>query len=98
MAALALALLTPQPYPLPPDVRSGIAPVSKVDGEASVDINQLDARALAEALPGIGPRYAQRIVVHRELFGPIRRPQILIDLGLPSDLVESLSPRLRFAP
>ena len=98
MAALVLALLTPQPLPPPPDVQPGVASVSAVGSEASVDINQLDAQALAKALPGVGRRYAQRMVVHRKLFGPIRRPQTLIDLGLPSELVESLSPRLRFAP
>ena len=98
VAALVLALLTPQPLPPPPDVRPATFPISAIGGEASVDINQLDAQALAEALPGVGPRYAQRMVVHRKLFGPIRRPQTLIDLGLPRELVESLGPRLRFAP
>lgn len=42
-----------------------------------VDVNRASAAEL-EALPGIGPALAQRIVADREVNGPFRRPQ---DLG-----------------
>lgn len=41
-------------------------------GRTKVDLNRADAAAL-EALPGIGPALARRIVEYRKLHGPFRR-------------------------
>jgi competence ComEA-like helix-hairpin-helix protein len=42
-----------------------------------ININTASAQEL-EKLPGIGRGYAQRIVEHREKYGPFRRPEHLI--------------------
>jgi competence ComEA-like helix-hairpin-helix protein len=42
-----------------------------------ININTASAEEL-EKLPGIGRGYAQRIVEHRERYGPFRRPEHLI--------------------
>jgi competence ComEA-like helix-hairpin-helix protein len=42
-----------------------------------VNINTASAKEL-EKLPGIGRGFAQRIVEHREKYGPFRRPEHLI--------------------
>ena len=42
-----------------------------------ININTASAKEL-EKLPGIGPGFAQRIVEHREKWGPFRRPEHLI--------------------
>lgn len=46
------------------------------DGDELVDINSAD-RSELEALPGIGPVLAQRIVDYRQRFGPFRSPDQL---------------------
>lgn len=46
------------------------------NGTRRIDINRASAAEL-EALPGIGPALAQRIVADREVNGPFRRPQDL---------------------
>jgi len=42
-----------------------------------ININTASAREL-EKLPGIGKGFAQRIVEHREKYGPFRRPEHLL--------------------
>ena len=44
-----------------------------------LDINRADATAL-QALPGVGPALARRIVTHREAHGPFRRPADLLQV------------------
>jgi competence ComEA-like helix-hairpin-helix protein len=44
---------------------------------ARININTASAAEL-EKLPGIGRGYAQRIVEHREKYGPFRRPEHVI--------------------
>ena len=44
-----------------------------------VNINTADVQAL-EALPGIGPTLAQRIVDYREEYGPFEAPESLINV------------------
>ncbi|MDX1449619.1 MAG: ComEA family DNA-binding protein [Acidimicrobiia bacterium] len=54
-------------------------------------VNRADAAAL-EALPGVGPVLAARIVSHREAHGPYRTPEDLLDV---SGIGESILARLR---
>ncbi|MCE9626800.1 MAG: helix-hairpin-helix domain-containing protein [Candidatus Eisenbacteria bacterium] len=59
-----------------------------------MDLNRADARAL-DALPGIGPVLAQRIVEHRQRHGPFRRiDELLAVPGIGPRLLERLRPRL----
>ena len=57
------------------------APPNQVLSENSapsrININTASAQEL-EKLPGIGRGFAQRIVEHREKYGPFRRPEHLI--------------------
>ena len=99
-AALAIALATPSPpAPLPAEAASTQRPLTAaVAGQGTVGINVLDADELAKALPGVGPSYAARIVMYRRLFGPIRHPDILLELGIPASTVDRIGPLLRFGP
>jgi len=54
---------------------SGQAPPSR-----ALDINRADAADL-QALPGIGPVLARRIVAHREAHGPFRDPADLLHVS-----------------
>lgn len=99
-AALAIALATPS---LPPPLPVGAVSVQRAatvaaGGEGTVAVNTLSAGELAEALPGIGPSYADRIVMYRRLFGPIRSLETLVELGIPAGTVEQIGPLLRFVP
>ena len=59
-----------------------------------VDVNRASAREL-EALPGIGPVLAQRIVTHRGRQGPFRRVEELLAVrGIGARLLERLRPYL----
>jgi competence protein ComEA len=49
------------------------------DGSGVVDLNSADTTAL-DALPGIGPVLAQRIVDHRAQHGPFRTVDDLLDV------------------
>jgi competence protein ComEA len=42
-----------------------------------ININRASANEL-ETLPGVGPGLAERIIEHREKFGPFRRPEHLL--------------------
>jgi len=50
---------------------------STTAAQTLIDINTASANEL-EALPGIGKGLAERIVEHRDKFGPFRRPEHLI--------------------
>jgi competence protein ComEA len=47
------------------------------ESEPRININTASADEL-EKLPGIGKALAERIIEHREKFGPFRRPEHLI--------------------
>ncbi len=99
-AAVTLALLTPAPStPFPATVERPIAaPASISTSDTTVDINALDAEELATSLPGIGQAYADRIVTHRRLFGPITSGEQLRELGIPDATVERVAPLVHFGP
>ena len=60
-----------------------------------LDINRADAREL-DALPGVGPVLAERIVQQRGRFGPFRDlDELLVVRGVGPRLLERLRPRLR---
>ena len=62
---------------------------------SSLDLNQATAEDL-EALPGIGPALASRIVEHRTLRGPFSRVEDLADVsGIGQATLEALRPRVR---
>jgi competence protein ComEA len=52
-------------------------PASQAEAPAKININTASAEQL-EKLPGVGKGFAQRIVEHREKYGPFRRPEHLI--------------------
>ncbi len=59
-----------------------------------VDLNTADERAL-DALPGIGPVLAERIVRHRREHGPFRdADELLAVRGIGPRLLERLRPRV----
>jgi competence protein ComEA len=61
---------------------------------ARVDLNRATPAEL-DALPGIGPVLARRIVEHRERFGPYRRAQDLLDVpGIGPKLYAKLEGRV----
>ena len=63
-----------------------------------VDVNRASAAEL-EALPGIGPALAQRIVADREVNGPFRRPQDLRRVaGIGEKTVAKLLPYITTGP
>ncbi len=68
-----------------------------VPGEAApaVDLNQAGLAEL-DALPGIGPVLAGRILEHRNAHGPFREPEDLLAVpGIGPRLLERLRPRIR---
>jgi len=46
----------------------------------TLNINRADVTAL-QALPGVGPALARRIVAHREMHGPFRRPADILQVS-----------------
>jgi competence ComEA-like helix-hairpin-helix protein len=67
-------------------------------GPDMVDVNRADAAAL-EALPGVGPVLAARIVAYRDSVGGLTSPDDLLSVrGIGAATLERLRPWLRFAP
>jgi competence ComEA-like helix-hairpin-helix protein len=67
-------------------------------GAATVDLNQAGLAEL-DALPGIGPVLAGRILQHRKDHGPFREPEDLLAVpGIGPRLYERLRPRVRVGP
>ena len=76
MLALILALSTPAP------THTGVDAVQETRASAPaqvVNVNTATATQL-EALPGIGPSMAQRIVSHREKNGPFKKLEDLMNI------------------
>ena len=72
---------------------AGVA--SAVPAPARLDLNSATASQL-DALPGIGPVLAQRIVAHRLEHGPFRSVDELLSVhGIGPRLLERLRPSLR---
>jgi competence ComEA-like helix-hairpin-helix protein len=67
-------------------------------GAEVIDLNTADAAAL-EALPGVGPVLAARIVAYRDSVGGLTSPEELLAVrGIGAATLERLRPRLRVAP
>jgi competence protein ComEA len=65
------------------------------EAPATVDLNQAGLAEL-DALPGIGPVLAGRILQHRNAHGPFREPEDLLAVpGIGPRLFERLRPRIR---
>ena len=76
-----------------PEATAGDAPRNGSAG-ARLDLNRAGVEEL-DALPGIGPVLARRIVEHRQLHGPFRRPEDLLAVrGIGARLFERLRPRV----
>jgi competence protein ComEA len=58
----------------------GAADPARASASALVDLNSADAAAL-DALPGIGPVLAQRVVDHRERTGPFSSVDELVSVS-----------------
>ncbi len=72
------------------DVHSG----TPRSGMTSVDLNQATALEL-DALPGVGPVLAGRIIAHRERHGPFRQAEELLAVrGIGPRLFARLRPRV----
>lgn len=90
---LAACTAPPRPYNLTtPLSQSG--PQHLLLGQG-MDINTVDAVAL-EALPGVGPALAQRIVDYRTSHGPFNSVQALRNVsGIGEKTLQHLSPLIR---
>lgn len=76
----------------------GGVPPGAAPGADPVDLNRADATAL-DALPGIGPVLAARIVEHRARYGPFRRvDELLAVRGIGRRLLARIAPRVRVGP
>jgi competence protein ComEA len=68
------------------------------EAAVAVDLNQAGLAEL-DALPGIGPVLAGRILQHRNAHGPFRDPEDLLAVpGIGPRLFERLRPRVRVGP
>ena len=63
--------------PPAPTLLQSVGPVQPSTDSKQININTAPAKEL-EKLPGIGPALAQRIVEHRQKYGPFRRREHLI--------------------
>lgn len=94
------ASLAPVPAPGAPDPRpapgsGAIASDPRAGGGPTLDLNRAGAAEL-DALPGIGPVLARRIVEHRARHGPFRRVEELRAVrGVGPLLLERLRERVR---
>ena len=84
--------LPESPSPAPPRLPTPPARIAKGKPPGSVDINQADVTAL-QALPGIGPTLANRIVMHRAAYGRFREVDALMEVdGIGPKRFEKLKP------
>lgn len=75
--------------------RRGEAPLTLSSGEVVLDINTASLAQL-EALPGIGPVRAQKIIESRSRDGSFRRPDELVQRKLiPESMFESIRERIQ---
>jgi len=86
------------PAEIPPAPASPMSPPEAAGPAATtaalIDINRADEREL-DALPGIGPVLAGRIVAHRHRFGAFRQPEDLLAVpGIGPRLFARLRPRI----
>jgi competence ComEA-like helix-hairpin-helix protein len=106
-AVADLLRLHPVPAPEPAEVaappalaapRASAAPPADSPGAAPLDLNSASAAEL-DALPGIGPVLAARIVSHRNTHGPFRSPDDLLAVqGIGPRLLERLGARVTALP
>jgi competence ComEA-like helix-hairpin-helix protein len=76
-------------------VQAGRSSPAPGDAAVAVDLNQAGLAEL-DALPGIGPVLAGRILQHRNAHGPFREPEDLLAVpGIGPRLLERLRPRIR---
>lgn len=73
----------------------GAPPEAATRASAVLDLNRASAKEL-DALPGIGPVLAARIVAHRQRHGPFgSRDELLAVRGIGPRLLARLAPRVR---
>jgi competence protein ComEA len=85
------------PLPSPSGSGAGDAPAGRgsTGGDSRLDLNSADAAAL-EALDGIGPVLAQRIVDHRRANGPFRSVEGLREVsGIGPKIFAAIADRVR---
>lgn len=100
-ARLALPARVPEP-PTATAERAQAAPPPADDGRGvkpeKIDLNRASLAEL-DALPGIGPVLAARIVEHRRRHGPFRRADDLLAVpGIGPALFARLEPRVTVGP
>ncbi|TMQ71370.1 MAG: helix-hairpin-helix domain-containing protein [Candidatus Eisenbacteria bacterium] len=89
----AMEEASPAPAPSQPSAESSPTPARPAD--APLDLNRADAREL-DALPGIGPVLAERILTYRRERGAFRSVEDLLAVrGIGPRLFERLRPRLK---
>ncbi len=75
---LAVEAGSPTAGPAPPQEHAAETDARRNLASSHVlDVNQAD-RSTLQTLPGVGPILAQRIVDHREVYGPFRTPEELL--------------------
>jgi competence protein ComEA len=78
----------------PPAGGSGAGPAASAAADAPIDVNRAAAAEL-EALPGVGPALAARIVAHRTANGPFRAPADLLAVsGIGQKTLERFADRI----
>ena len=74
------------------------SPAAPTDATGPIDINSADAEEL-DALPGVGPAIAQRIIDYRDTNGPFQTLEQLADVrGISDEMVEELRPLITLGP
>jgi competence protein ComEA len=75
--------------------QSAAASISRSQGEERIDINAASVEEL-QRLPGVGPALASRIVAHRRLHGPFKRPQdVIVVRGMSAKLYRRIADLIR---
>jgi len=84
VVVLTISSCAKRSYPLVTANDQQSIPVAPANQPPRININRASAKDL-EALPGIGKGLAERIVEHREKYGPFRRAEHLISVRGISD-------------